>query len=40
METVKRINISLDTTLLNEKEWYNSGNKALKETDLQAFSEN
>ena len=39
METAKKINVTFDVTLSNAKEWYNSGNKALKEIALKCFSE-
>lgn len=39
METAKKINVTFDITLSNAKEWYNSGNKALKEIALKCFSE-
>ena len=40
MEPVKKINVTFDVTLSKAREWYNSGNKTLKEIALKAFLEN
>ena len=40
MEPIKKINVTFDVTLSKAREWYNSGNKTLKEIALKAFLEN
>ena len=37
---MKKINVTFDVTLSKAREWYNSGNKTLKEIALKAFLEN